>query len=161
MSNLVVLAFKGEEEAPAFLDKVKELQKAQLIHIDDAATAIRRKDGKVKVKQANSLVGTGALGGAFWGTLFGLLFFAPFLGLAIGAATGALFGKASDYGINDEFIKKVSDTIKPGMSAVFLLVSDAKMDKVVEALKPYGGKIIHTSLSTEEEKELKEAFATA
>lgn len=161
MSNLVVLSFKSEDEAPAFLDKVAELQKQQLIHIDDAATAIRHENGKVKVKQANSLVGAGALGGAFWGMLFGLLFFVPFLGVAIGAATGALFGKASDYGINDDFIKKVSDSITPGTSAAFLLVSDAKMDKVVEALKPYGGEIIHTSLSNEQELQLKEAFATA
>jgi uncharacterized membrane protein len=161
MSNLVVIAFNGEEEAPAFLDKVKDLQKEQLLHIEDAATAIRHQDGKVKVRQANGLVGAGALGGAFWGMLFGLLFFAPFLGMAIGAASGALFGKASDYGINDEFIKKVSGTIKPGMSAVFLLVSDVKIDKVLQALKPFGGEIIQTSLSTAEEKELKEAFATA
>lgn len=161
MSNLVVLTFKNEDEAPKFLDTVKGLQKEELIHVDDAATAVKHENGKVKVKQANSLVGAGALGGAFWGTLFGLLFFAPFLGLAIGAATGALFGKASDYGINDDFIKKVSASIKPGMSAVFLLVSDVKVDRVVETLKPYGGEIIYTSLSTEEEKELKEAFATA
>jgi uncharacterized membrane protein len=90
-----------------------------LIQVDDAATAVRRMNGKVKVKQAKGLVGAGALGGAFWGMLFGLLFFVPFLGLAVGAATGALFGKAADFGINDEFIKQVSDSIQPGDSALF------------------------------------------
>jgi uncharacterized membrane protein len=160
MSNLVVVSFKSENEAPRFLDKVGELQKEGLIQIDDAATAIRHQDGKVKVKQANDLVGSGALGGAFWGMLFGLLFFVPFLGLAVGAATGALFGKAADYGINDDFIKKVSDSIQPGSSALFLLVHDAQIDKLVDRLQPFDGEIIHTSLSTAEEKELKEAFGT-
>jgi uncharacterized membrane protein len=92
--------------------------------------------------------------------LFGLLFFAPFLGMAIGAATGALFGKATDYGINDKFIKQVSESIKPGNSALFMLVSDTKIDKVVEQLKPFKGEIIHTSLSKDEEAQLKKAFAS-
>ncbi len=159
MSNLVVMSFKNEDEAARVLEEVSELQRQELIKVDDAATAVRRLDGKVKVKQASDLVGAGALGGAFWGMLFGLLFFVPFLGLAIGAATGALFGKAADYGINDKFIKKVSDSIQPGNSALFLLVSEAKVDRVVEQLKPFKGKIIHTSLSKEEEGRLKEAFA--
>jgi len=161
MGNLIVMSFKTEDGAPSFLNKVEDLQKEGLLHLQDAATAIRHENGKVKVKQANNLVGAGALGGAFWGMLFGLLFFVPFLGMAVGAATGALFGKAGDYGINDDFIKRVSAAIQPGMSAVFLLVSDTQVDKVVDALKPYGGEIIHTSLSTKEEEQLKEAFAPA
>ena len=54
-----------------------------MITLSDAATVVRKPDGKVKVKQANSLVGVGALGGAFWGMLFGLIFFVPFFGLAV------------------------------------------------------------------------------
>jgi uncharacterized membrane protein len=160
MSNLIVVTFKKEDEAEKMLGKLGDLQKQELIKVEDAATAVRHSDGKVKVKQANSLVGAGALGGAFWGMLFGLLFFAPFLGMAIGAATGALFGKATDYGINDKFIKQVSESIKPGNSALFMLVSDTKIDKVVEQLKPFKGEIIHTSLSKDEEAQLKKAFAS-
>ncbi len=161
MSNLIVISFKSEDEAGQVLKKVGDLQRQELIKVDDAATAVRHTDGKVKVKQATDLVGAGALGGAFWGMLFGLLFFVPFLGLAVGAATGALFGKSADYGINDAFIKQVSESIKPGNSALFLLVSEAKVDRVVEELQPFDGKIIHTSLSKEEEGRLKEAFASA
>ncbi|HET6925218.1 MAG TPA: DUF1269 domain-containing protein, partial [Candidatus Saccharimonadales bacterium] len=105
MANLIVLAFENENGAQQTLMEVEELQKQNLIHVEDAATAVRGAGGKVKVKQAHNLAGSGALGGAFWGMLFGLLFFVPFLGLAVGAATGALFGKAADYGINDDFIR--------------------------------------------------------
>jgi uncharacterized membrane protein len=159
MGNLIVMAFDKEEGAFNTLKEVEKLQKEALIKIDDAATAVRHTNGKVKVKQINNLAGAGALGGAFWGMLFGLLFFVPFLGMAVGAATGALFGKAADFGINDDFIREVSDSVQPGNSALFLLVQDAKVDKVIDAIKPLGGKIIHTSLSKEEEKQLKEAFA--
>lgn len=159
MANLVVFAFENETDAQRTLQEVERLQAGNLIKVDDAATAVRHAGGKVKVKQAKGMAGVGALGGAFWGMLFGLLFFVPFLGMAVGAATGALFGKAADYGINDDFIREVSSAVQPGTSALFLLVHDAQFDKVTEALKPYGGKIIHTSLSREEEAQLKEAFA--
>src|SRR3954468_1177408 len=146
MSNLVVLAFDNEDGARKTLQEVENLQKQNLIHVEDAATAVRHAGGKVKVKQAKNLAGAGALGGAFWGMLFGLLFFVPFLGLAVGAATGALFGKAADFGINDDFIREVSEAVQPGNSALFLLVRDAQVDKVTDALNPYGGKVIHTPL---------------
>lgn len=161
MSDLIVLAFDSEVGAGKALKKIEDLQKQNLIVVDDAALAVRRQSGKVKVKQARSLAGAGALGGAFWGMLFGLLFFVPFLGMAVGAATGALFGKAADFGINDDFIRDVSDAVQPGNSALFLLVSDAKVDRVTEQLKPLGGKIVSTSLAKDEERQLKEAFTNA
>lgn len=159
MGNLVVMAFDTETGAGQTLAEVERLQKENLIRVEDAATAVRPRDGKVKVHQAHSLAGAGALGGAFWGMLFGLLFFAPFLGMAVGAATGALFGKAADLGINDDFIRQVSDSIQPGNSALFLLVDQAQADRVIERLKPFGGKVMYTSLSRKQEKQLKEAFA--
>jgi len=161
MSNLIVLAFDNELGAGKALKKVESLQEQNLILVEDAAVAIRRQSGKVKVKQAHSLTGTGALGGAFWGMLFGLLFFVPFLGMAVGAATGALFGKAADFGINDDFIRDVSEVVQPGNSALFLLVSDVKVDRVIEQLRPFGGKILSTSLTKDEERQLKESFAGA
>jgi uncharacterized membrane protein len=161
MGNMIVMAFDTEIGAAKTLKKVEELQKQNLILIEDAATVIRRENGKIKVKQVHSLTGAGALGGAFWGMLFGLLFFVPFLGMAVGAATGALFGKAADFGINDDFIREVSELVQPGNSAVFLLVSEARVDRVIEQLKPLGGTIISTSLAKEEERHLKEAFSNA
>ena len=91
--------------------------------------------------------------------LFGLIFFVPIAGLAIGAAAGALTGKLSDYGIDNDFIKSVSAKVTPGTSALFLLIHDAQKDKVVEALRPYGGELIQSSLSPKQETELKEALA--
>jgi uncharacterized membrane protein len=103
-------------------------------------------------------VGAGAFGGAFWGMLIGLLFWAPWLGLAIGAIAGAISGKLSDYGINDDFIKEVGATIKPGGSALFLLISKWTEDKVLDRLKKFNATVVRTSLSKEEEEKLKAAF---
>jgi uncharacterized membrane protein len=160
MSKFVVLAFDTQDGATRMGGQIERMQKSQIISLEDAAVVERSPDGKPKVKQMHSLVGAGAFGGAFWGMLIGLLFFAPWLGLAIGAISGALAGKFSDIGIDDKFIKDVADTIKPGNSALFLLVRDATPDRVIEELRgTQGVTVISTSLSREAEEKLREAFA--
>ncbi|MDD1753609.1 MAG: DUF1269 domain-containing protein [Methanotrichaceae archaeon] len=100
MSNLVVLAFDTETGAEQMRDDLMQMQKEHIIGLDDAAVAIKYKDGKTKIKQVQSLAGAGALGGAFWGFLIGLIFLVPVFGLVIGAATGALMGKYHDLGVD-------------------------------------------------------------
>jgi uncharacterized membrane protein len=102
---------------------------------------------------------SGALGGGFWGLLFGLIFFVPILGLAIGAATGALFGSMADVGISDAFIKSIREQVTPGTSALFLLSSDAVMDRVKAEFGDAKAELISTNLSMEQEHALREAFA--
>jgi len=158
MANLVVFAFKDETGAEQMRKELIQMQKMQLISLSDAAVVVRREDGKVKVKQAISLVGAGAMGGAFWGMLIGLLFFAPWLGLVIGAASGALAGKLSDTGVDDKFIKEVGETIEPGHSALFLLVQDWTEDKVMDEISKFDATVVQTSLSKEDEAKLRAAF---
>jgi uncharacterized membrane protein len=161
MSSLVVLAFEKMDGAEAMREKMADLQKRELITLEDAAVVVRNEKGRAKVKQAHSLVGAGALGGAFWGMLIGLLFLAPWLGLIAGAAGGALSGKLGDIGIDDSFIKEVSEAVEPGESAVFLLARDAQMERIKQELSDfeYDFEIIETNLSPEDETHLRETFA--
>jgi len=160
MATLTVLKFPTAEGANNALDKIKSLQKIQVITLQDAAI-VTWPEGKKspKTKQLANMAGLGALDGAFWGMLFGLLFFVPFFGMAVGAAMGALSGHFADYGIDDEFIKKTRDQITEGTSALFLMTSNAVMDKVVEEFKGTKFEIIATNLSKEQEDQLKAAFA--
>jgi len=127
MSTITVYKFDTPDGAEKMLDLVKELTKAQLITLEDAAT-VSWEPGKKKPKtrQLADLTGAGAVSGAFWGMLFGLLFFIPFLGMAIGAAMGALAGHFSDYGIDDDFIKSVRDQVTEGtfLKQVHVLIGD-------------------------------------
>jgi len=158
MSELIVLAFKTETGAEEMRLALVRLQKEHLVTLEDAAVVVRKQDGKVKVKQAVSLVGAGALGGAFWGMLIGLLFWAPWLGLAIGAATGAVSGHLTDIGVDDSFIKEVGATIEPGHSALFLLVREMKEDRVMDYLTQFEPTVLRTSLSKDDEAKLRAAF---
>jgi len=159
MATLTAWKFDSPDGAAQAEQILVGLSKEQLINIYDAAT-VEWQPGKRKPKtrQANNLVASGALGGAFWGMLFGILFFVPLLGLAIGAASGALGGSLADAGIDDDFIDSVKAKVTPGTSALFLLSSDAVMDKVKEAFNGVKAELIHTNLSNEEEANLRAAF---
>ena len=108
MADLFVLGFPTKEEAEAVLDVSRDLQKQELLDLEDAALVWRTAGGKIKVQQAYSPVAAGLAGGALWGMLFGLLFLMPVFGLAVGAATGALAGRLTDLGIDDAFLKEVA-----------------------------------------------------
>ena len=148
----------GAEQASAIL---RDLADADVIALEDAATVVWEEGrSKPRTHQLTGTTGAGALGGGFWGLLFGLIFFVPLLGAAIGAATGALAGSLADVGIDDGFINRVRDQVTPGTSALFVLTSDAVVDRVHDAFT--GGpqaELIVTDLSPEQEAALREVFA--
>lgn len=162
MATLTVLKFSIPEGAGQMLEKIKNLQKMELIKLQDAAivTWPQGKD-KPKTKQLVDMAGVGALQGAFWGMLFGLIFFVPFFGLAVGAAIGALGGKMADYGISDDFIKETREKVTQGTSALFLMTTGAVQDKVIDELKGTEFELIASNLTKEQEEQLMAAFAEA
>jgi uncharacterized membrane protein len=159
LATLSVLKFNDPSGADRVLLALQGMQERQLITLQDAAVVswpAERK--KPQTRQLASMAGAGATWGALWGMLFGLIFFVPLLGMAIGAGMGALGGSLADIGIDDDFIKQVREKVTPGTSALFALTSGATEDRVIEELKQFDFEIISTSLSTEQEQKLREAF---
>ena len=166
MSNLVVFDFDGTHTADDVLNKLRSLQKEYLIDLEDSCVVEREVGGKIHIKQAVNLTAvgaaTGGTRGAIWGTLVGLLFMNPLAGMAIGAITGAgagaLSGSLVDYGIHDDFIKKLGETIPEGSSALFVLFKSITEDKVLREIEPYKPRVLKTSLSSEQEAKLRAAL---
>ncbi len=166
MSDLIVVGFKGEDTADQVLNKLHALKKEHMIDLEDACIVVRDKNGQVHLKQSVNMTGVGAasggLQGALWGTLIGLLFLNPLLGLitgaAFGAGFGALAGSLTDYGIDEKFIKSLGSTIVPGSSAIFVLIRSVNADKVLPELQPFGGTVLRTSLSNEQDARLQKAL---
>lgn len=160
MGTLTVWKFDSAHGADDATGVLKDLASRHLITIQDAAT-VRWDEGKKKPKtqQLHNLAGAGALGGAFWGMLFGLIFFVPLLGAAIGAAAGALGGALTDVGIDDKFINRVRDQVTPGTSALFVMSTNAVVDKVKEAFAGTNPELTFTNLSDEQEAAIREAFS--
>ncbi len=157
MSNLVAIAYDDLDKAQEVMGVIDGLVREHSLTLEDAVIVEHKGDGKVKLHQP-SLAGRGAAGGALWGGLIGLIFFVPLFGLAIGAASGAAAGAVSDYGIDDNFMKELGQKLDPGNAAVFVLVREATRDKVVPELARYGGHVIQSSLSNEQEAQLQEAL---
>src|SRR5215831_723605 len=168
-SNLVVLDFDGIHTADEVLNRLRSMQKEYLIDLEDACVVERDKNGKIYIKQAVNLTAIGAAGGgsrgALWGAIVGLLFLNPLAGMAIGALSGAgagaLAGSLSDYGIRDDFIKQLSETIPKESSALFILFRNVTEDKVLPEIQQYKPRVLKTSLSTEDESKLRAALSKA
>ncbi len=159
MADLVLIAYDSEATAEAARKKLLELQSEYLIELGDAVVAVRRDDGTVKLNQLINMTATGAASGAMWGSLVGLLFLNPLLGAAVGAGAGALSGKFSDIGINDQFMKDAAASLTPGQAALCVIVRKVTADKVLPAMAHFGGKVLRTNLTTEQEQKLQTALS--
>src|SRR5262245_58180668 len=158
MSTLVAIAYPDMATAEQVRNELVQATKEHLLTLEDAVVVEHRPDGKIKLHQGMSLTGAGAAGGALWGGLIGLLFLAPLFGMAIGAASGAVAGKVSDVGVDDNFMKSLGAKLAPGGAALIALGSTSGTGKVLERISQYGGDVIQTSLSTEDEERLRAAL---
>jgi uncharacterized membrane protein len=159
MSDLLVIAFATEKEAEDVRSKLLGMQKEYLIELGDAVVAVKHPDGKIKLNQLFSTTAIGAASGSFWGLIIGMIFLSPVVGVAVGAASGALAGAMTDFGINDRFMKDVSEAIQPGAAALFLLVNKMTTDKVLADLRGIGGKVIRTSFDKTKEEAIQAALS--
>lgn len=158
MSTLVAIAYPDRDTAERVRQELIQATKEHLVRLEDAVVVDCDADGKIKLHQAASTTGVGAVGGAAWGGLIGLLFLAPLFGMAIGAASGAIAGKMTDTGVNDSFMKELGAKLKPGTAALIALGSTEARDKLMERISPYGGDVIQTSLDSEDEERLRAAL---
>jgi uncharacterized membrane protein len=157
MSDLVVIVYPTQEKAEEVRKRLFELQKEYIIKLGDAVIATKSTDGQIQLHQVVNTTASGAVSGSFWGLLIGVLFLNPILGAALGAAGGAL----TDFGINDEFMKQLAESIHPGDAALFVLIREMTVDKVLEQIKDYGGVVLKTSLTDAREQALRDALAGA
>ena len=70
----------------------------------------------------------------------------------------AALGAAGALGIQDDFKRRVQDLVQPGTSAILVIVRKVTPDKFLEALRPYGGTVLQTSLTHEAEQQLMKAL---
>jgi uncharacterized membrane protein len=158
MSTLVAIGYPDETTATAAADEARRLAADLIIEPEAIAVISRDTEGRFQVSTNHHAVGGGASWGMFWGLLFGLLFFIPVFGMAVGAGLGALMGKVAKTGIDKGFQDQVRDMLRPGTSALFLIVDKVTPDKAVDGLSRYGGTVLKSSLSKDQEKALQEAL---
>ena len=151
MQTLIAITYPNESQAQATLETIRKAQSGYLAKLEDACIVTRDAGGEAKLHQMFNTTAAGGVSGIVWGGLIGLLFLNPLLGMAVGGATGAIGGAVTDYGISDNFMKGLAKDIQPGSSALFLMLRDPTLDRVLPELAHHGGSLLYTNLSKEAE----------
>lgn len=157
MNQLIVVGFDHFDDARNALDRIRSLEREGRISLEDTALVQRDPDGTAHV--TNEVSGTTETATVIGAAIGGfVLFLFPVVGVAIGAAAGAAIGAALDRGVSASFIDEVKTTLRPGRSAMFLVVREADLDAVLAGLRELRGDVLQSTLSTEAEEALRNAL---
>jgi uncharacterized membrane protein len=159
VNQLAAIAYPDLATAESARDELVQLAAEGRAQLEDAVVIERTPGGEIKLHQFKHAAAKGAVAGAAGGALIGLLFLAPLIGMAVGAVAGGVGGKLSDEGISDTFMEDLGAGLRPGAAALIVLGTAEARDELVARLKPYGGLVLHTSLSTRDEQRVREALA--
>jgi uncharacterized membrane protein len=161
MSDLIIIGYDDHGTAKQAYDQVLTLQRDYIVELAGLALVSVDEQGKSHVDTPGKIVAGSAASGALWGTLFGLLFLVPFAGMVVGGALGALMGKLGKSGIDSSFRARVQAMLTPGRAAVVVMATKMTEDRFAAAMRPFGGELLQTSLSQEDERELAEELGTS
>jgi uncharacterized membrane protein len=181
MAELIVVGFQNDiHRASEVLKKLLELNDDSVVDLRDAEAVYRDKKGKLRVDQSYQMTaGEGAARGALLGLMIGSTLALPFTkgvsaavaetALAIGALSGTGIGTAmgaadagtqkEESGISSEFVQRVGAMIKPGDSAIYALLRVGDPEAVAAKFRGYGGTILRTSLSKEQQAGVEQLLA--
>ena len=148
--ELFIAVFENSEElAQITLKRIKELAKDGALQLQNAAVIVKASDGNVTVQDIYDVdTKHGAVFGAISGAVIGLLGgpIGAIVGAAAGAATGGATAKLADYGVSEDIIEDVRDSMPPGSSAIIAYVELAWVDKAIRRLEEAGAVVTHTTL---------------
>jgi uncharacterized membrane protein len=160
VNTLTVWRFPAPEAAEQALVPLHGIIRAGRATIDDCVLVSWPPDRRTPAtRELGSLVGRGQMWGGFWGMLLGLIFLTPLAGPSFGAAAGAFAGSLAEFGVADDFVKRVRDSVTPGTSALFVLSARASADGVAAGLRGIADEVLRTELSREQEEHLREALS--
>ena len=170
MAELIVVGFKKDMyRASEVLNTLQDMNNSWVVDLNDAVAVYRDYSGKLRVDQSYQMTtGEGAAWGGLFGALLGALIAAPFTGgasaaavLAAGTIGGGTLGATAgaidadswkeDFGISEDFVQRVGTMVQPGDSAIFALLRAIDPDLVASQFKGYGGTILRTTLSADQQ----------
>lgn len=181
MAELIVVGFKNQMyRASEVLNELLAMNDDWAVDLHDAVAVYRDFNGKFRVDQSYQLTtGQGAALGGLWGMLIGATLAIPFTGgasaaaaagaIAAGAAGGTALGAGfgaldaeswkDEFGIPEDFVQEVSVLIQPGDSAIYAILRVGNPDIVADQFKGYGGTILRTTLSPEQEARVQKVLS--
>lgn len=156
MSTLLVLGYPTEEKAKEAYQEVLSLGDDFIVNLQSVARGRPPRQRQVRRGHAGPAHRQLHRVGSVLGHAVRAHLPHPFWGAAIGAGLGALTGFFVKRGVDEDFQDRVRNLLtQKDEAAVFMVVSSMTEDKFAEAMRPFGGDILQTSLSIKDEEELK------
>ena len=180
MSELVMVGFRDQYRAGEVLNELRRRDWEWSSDLDDAVAVMLDQSGKARV-QLNVDLASGDTGNwmDMWGSLLRTALFIPSGGgcggsraPAVAAAVGRNGARAAcgqgnvgwwkqEVGISETFLRDVGAVVGPETSAIFIRLSTDQIAPVLRQLLNYGGMIIHTRLTPEQDEKLGAVLAPA
>ena len=160
MSTLIAMVFDGPYDAEKARLELRMMEKDELVDLEESVVLVRDKKGKIHFHHSQHFTLPLSLGGSFVGMLVGLMILNPLVALIggiTGTALGAVLGALKEIGIEEDFMKDLADGMRAGSSSLFIVTRRGDPQKIMEALKPYEGKILCNALYHQDESKLKAA----
>lgn len=157
--DMVVIAFDAPEKADEVLNTMKSVQHMGKLNLEDTVVVVKNADGEAHAhnavdKSTKEGVAIGSLTGLFVGALLG----GP-VGLMIaGGIGGGAVGALLKNGVDNSFIKDVSDSLQPGTSALFMVIRSEDASVTLAAMRQYEGTVLHSTLPEDLEQGLERAL---
>ena len=181
MAELIVVGFKNQMyRASEVLNDLLAMNDDWVVDLHDAVAVYRDFNGKLRIDQSYQMTtGQGAAWGGLWGLLIGATLAIPFTGgasaaaaagaIAAGAAGGTALGAGlgavdaeswkDEFGIPEDFVQQVSVLIQPGDSAIYAILRVGNPDIVAEQFRGYGGTILRTTLSRDQQAKVEKVLS--
>src|SRR5271166_7112974 len=183
VAELIVVGFKKDMyRASEVLNQLLALNDDWVVDLHDAVAVYRDYNGKLRVDQSYQMTtGEGAAWGGLWGLLIGATLAIPFTagasaaaaagavaagalgGTAIGAGAGAIDASSwkDEFGIPDDFVKRVSTMVQPGDSAIYAILRVGDPDVVADQFRGYGGTILRTTLTRDQQARVEKVLSAS
>ncbi len=183
MAELIAVGFKKDMyRASEVLNDLLRLNDDWVVDLHDAVAVYRDYSGKLRVDQSYQMTtGEGAGWGALWGLMIGSLLAIPFTagasaaaagaavatgaigGTALGAGLGAVDASSwkDEFGIPDDFVKRVGTLVQPGDSAIFAILRVGNPDVVADQFRGYGGNILRTTLNRDQQSKVEKVLSAS
>ena len=181
VSDVIVLGFEDPHRASEVLNELLRRDWDWVGDLDQAVVVSLDEQSRLRVQlRVDPRIHDGTAWARLWGSLLSLV-----LGVSvIDHMTDATSQAASAFGaprsegsaariavpdarwwkeelhISEEFLRDVGAMIKLGGSAVFMLLQTSGLGAVLRQLRNYGGSLLYSSLSPEQDKELKEVLVS-
>ncbi len=160
MSKFVVIVFPDEARAYQGTRALKELHAEASFTLYGMAVVAKDAEGTFSIRQSVDPGPVGTAVGALVGGLVGVL--AGPVGVLAGATGGTMLGSLTDlfnYGVGEDFIRKVADELTPGKSAIVAEIDEnwtTPLDARIEAM---GGTVLRTWRADFEDEQIAKEIA--